>query len=89
MPSNPPTLPDYAGTTFYPHKRPGVMAALFHGHAHKAKLTPVADNPAWTQRDINEMMQRGWVKRSRQRGIDKAWWFELTTEGRNVAEELL
>lgn len=80
--SNCPALPDYRGTLFIGADRPGVIAALRHGVT--TKIPPVADALDFTQRDINEALNRGFIRRSHQRPWDKAWLFELTPAGRAV-----
>jgi len=81
-----PALPRYGDTPFIAVNRPGVVAALKHGI--KATLPPTVDGTPYTQRDLNEMIDRGWVTRFRQRPEDKAWSYALTKQGGRVAEEL-
>lgn len=82
MPS--PALPNYAATPFDPAARPGVIAALKMGL--NVTLPPTCDGMVpYTQRDINEMVSRGWVTRFRQREFDKAWSWTLTREGMELA----
>lgn len=81
---NSPFIPDYTDTQLHLHHRPGIVAALKHGPV----LPPVNDNPAWKQRDINEMLSRGLVRRHKQRSYDKAWLYELTPDGAALAATL-
>lgn len=76
-----PALPDYSNTPLDLRKRPGIAAALAHGSI----LPPVEDNPAWQQRDLNEMVSRGIAQRFRQRPQDKAWTYCLTPAGEALA----
>ena len=79
-----PALPDYAATPFNPTERPGIIAALKMGI--DVTLPPTADGMVpYTQRDLNEMVSRGWVTRFRQRAFDKAWSWTLTPAGTEVA----
>ncbi len=75
-----PSLPDYRDTPLNLNQRPGIAAALQHG-LDIGILPPVEDNPAWTQRDINEMVNRGLAQRFQQRPQDKAWRYVLTPAG--------
>jgi len=81
-----PNLPTYTDTPFISANRPGVVAALKHGVT--ATLPPTVDGTPYKQRDLNEMVSRGWVTRLRQRPFDKAWTWTLTKEGVGVAESL-
>lgn len=84
---NSPSRPNHAATPFDPAQRPGIVEALRLGLTET--LGPTSDNNTdYTQRDLNEMVDRGWVTRFRQRSFDKAWTWALTKQGGRVALEL-
>lgn len=70
-----PALPRYRDTPYTPTE--GIEWALAKGIG--ATLQPVEDelDVLYTSRDINEMIDRGWVKRSHRRLIDKAWYYTV------------
>lgn len=87
---NSPQRPNYAATPFDPTQPRsfGIVEALKLGL--QGTLGPTCDNNTdYTQRDINEMIDRGWVTRFRQRPFDKAWTYALTKQGGRVAQEMV
>lgn len=84
---NSPARPNYALEPFDPVKRRGIVEALKLGT--KQTLEPPIDgNEDYTQRDINEMIDRGWAMRFRQRPADKAWRYVLTRQGYQMGVDL-
>ena len=86
-----PCLPDYRDTPLdLTGERGERLAHALHRGWHVGFIDATVDVPEWrwTQRDINELINRGLVKRHKQRPIDNAWTYTLTTSGRALAETL-
>ncbi len=69
-----PVRVNYAATPY--QRRPGITAAL---RCETICALPFdGETVPYTQRDINEMLDRGWVRRDHRREWDKAWVYRVT-----------
>lgn len=83
MPSNPVSPITYNGIEFDHRQRPMAAAALLSADPFIQPTSP----ETWSQRDLNELQQRGWISPAGMR-VDRLWRYRVTEVGQCVAESL-
>jgi hypothetical protein len=80
----------YADTPLDLKGKPTLKNALLHAVGNGGVLPPTLGDGQlpWFQRDTNELLDRGMVRRHRQCAISKNWSYVLTRAGTDIALSL-
>ena len=82
-------LPRYGHVPFDPSHRTGVVEAFRVAVRNGGFLPPTTEATTYYQRDVNEMIDRGWLKKHERRRVDAMWNYMLTLDGVAKSMELL